>query len=201
MKKKKVYFYRRIFLGVLAVVLAVLIYQKFFKSDVIRVVASIPDYSYQLESNQTKIFKKYYRDLEEELEDQHIDEENYAKLISKMFLIDFYTLSNKVTNQDVGGVQFLHSSIQENFKNKATDTLYKYVQSNIYGNRRQQLPTVKDVSIEKVSNTSYSYQDVKDDSAYQIDAKIIYKKDLGYDKKKTLVLVHEDMKLSIVEVQ
>ena len=193
MKKKKVYFYRRIFLGVLAVVLAVLIYQKFFKSDVIRVVASIPDYSYQLESNQTKIFKKYYRDLEEELEDQHIDEENYAKLISKMFLIDFYTLSNKVTNQDVGGVQFLHSSIQENFKNKATDTLY--------GNRRQQLPTVKDVSIEKVSNTSYSYQDVKDDSAYQIDAKIIYKKDLGYDKKKTLVLVHEDMKLSIVEVQ
>ena len=86
------------------------------EQEEIVVVAKIDDYNYQLDSNQTKIYKKYFSDLTEELEDGKIDEENYAKLISKLFLIDFYTLSNKVTNQDVGGVQFIYSQKQENFK-------------------------------------------------------------------------------------
>lgn len=201
MKKRYVYLFRRFILAVIVVVIGVLIYRQFFTSDEIRVVSSIKDYHYQLESNQTKIFKKYYRDLEEELEDDRIDEEHYAKLVSKLFIIDFYTLSNKVTNQDVGGVQFLHSNIQDNFKMKATDTIYKYVKSNIYGNRRQKLPVVKDVEIEELKQIAYTYQEIEDASAFRVKVKISYKKDMGFDKNKTLILVHEDRKLSIVEVQ
>jgi len=201
MKKRRILLHRCFFLIAIVVSIGFLFYKQFLAHSEIRVVSSIPDYSYKLESNQTKIFKKYYKDLEKELEDDRVDEENYAKLVSQLFIIDFYTLSNKVTNQDVGGVQFLHSEIQDNFKLKATDTIYRYVQSNIYGNRRQQLPTVKDVRVEEIKNVSYDYLDTTDDSAYQVQVKISYKKNLGYDTEKTLILVHEDRKLSIVEMK
>lgn len=201
MKKKQIFFLRRLLLVLGIVVVGVFVYQKFFKTQEIRVVSKIDGYSYVLESNQTKIFKKYYKELKKELEDQHIDEENYARLVSQLFIIDFYTLSNKVTNQDVGGVQFLHSSIQDNFKMKATDTMYKYVKNNIYGNRRQQLPTVKDVKIEEIKEISYDYLDQKKVPAYQVKVNIQYKKNLGYDTTRTLILLHEEQKLVVAEIQ
>lgn len=171
------------------------------EQEEIVVVAKIDDYNYQLDSNQTKIYKKYFSDLTEELEDGKIDEENYAKLISKLFLIDFYTLSNKVTNQDVGGVQFIYSQKQENFKLKATDTIYKYVQTNIYGSRNQQLPTVKDVEIESITTTTFSYLEQEDKNAYEVKTKIIYKKDMDYPETIILTIIHEDNKLVIVEIK
>lgn len=202
MKKKKKKSYLKFFLLLFAIsLIGFFSYQIFLKKDAIQVVSEIDDYSYFLESNETKIYKKYYKDLEKELDDKKIDEENYAKLITKLFLIDFYTLSNKITNQDIGGVQFLYEGIQDNFKLKATDTLYKYVKSDIYGNRSQELPMVKDVEIESIGNIDYSYLDEEDKNAFEVKAKIIYKKDLGYDKEKILVVIHDDIKLSIVEIK
>ena len=202
MKKKKKKSYLKFFLLLFAILLiGFFSYQNFFKKNVIQVVSEIDDYSYFLENNETKIYKKYYKELEKELGDKKVNEENYAKLITTLFLIDFYTLSNKVTNQDIGGIQFLYDDIQDNFKLKATDTLYKYVKSDIYGNRSQELPTVKDVEIENVETKEYSYLDKKDKNAFIINAKIIYKKDLGYDKEKTLIVIHDDIKLSIVEIK
>ena len=76
-----------------------------------------------------------------------------------MFVTDFYTLSTKVTNQDVGGLEFIYSKNKDNFKLKASDTLYKYIESNVYGDRKQKLPEV----VEFVSCTSkvdgYNYND------------------------------------------
>lgn len=200
MKKKKKRIYHKFFLLLIIIIASLVIYQKFFKEEKIKVVSEIDDYSYYLESNETKIYKKYYNELKKELSSNRIDEENYAKLISKLFLIDFYTLSNKITNQDVGGLQFIHDDIRDNFQIKATDTLYKYVKSNIYGNRNQELPTVKDVEIESIDKFSYSYHDKTDEEAYKVKAKITYKKDLGYDSKITLVIIHDDIKLQIVEI-
>lgn len=202
MKLKRKYVVRRLVL--LFLVLGIFVFainQVFFKNDKIEVVSQIDDYPYYLENNATKIYKKYFRELEKELEDLKVDEENYVSLVSQLFIIDFYTLSNKVTNQDVGGVQFIHSSIQDNFSLKATDTIYKYVESNIYGNRSQKLPTVKDVKVSSVKNISYQYNDSIDEFAYQVEVSISYKRDLGYDKSKTIILVHEDNVLSIVEVK
>lgn len=202
MKKKKQKSYLKFFLLFIIILLVgFVVYSRISSDSTIRVVSEIADYSYFLESNETKIYKKYYKELEEELSDKKINEENYAKLIAKLFLIDFYTLSNKLTNQDIGGVQFLYEDIQDNFKLKATDTLYKYVKSDIYGNRNQELPTVKDVKIESIETKDYSYLEKEDKNAFIIKTKIIYKKDLGYDEEKTLVIIHDGMKLSIVEVK
>lgn len=202
MKKKKKKSYHKFFLLLFVLLfITFVIYRQFIKNDNVQVVSEIKDYSYFLESNETKIYKKYYKELDKELSDKKISEENYVKLITKLFLIDFYTLSNKVTNQDVGGVQFLYEDIRDNFKLKATDTLYKYVKSDIYGNRNQELPTVKDVEIESVKTIEYSYLEEKDKNAFKVNAKIKYKKDLGYDDEKILIIIHDDIKLSIVEIK
>lgn len=167
----------------------------------IMVVSKIDDYNYVLDSNETRVYKKYFKDLEKLLKSDYIDEKEYASLISKLFIIDFYTLNNKLTNQDVGGLQFINSNIKDEFYSKSVNTIYKYVKSNIYGERYQNLPEVKDVEIENIKSIKFDEGGIKDDICYEVVCSIYYKKDLGYAKKIVLRLVHEDgNKLTIVEI-
>ena len=115
--------------------------------------------------------------------------------------MDFYTLNNKLTNQDVGGLQFLNSNIKDNFYDKAVNTIYKYVKSNIYGNRHQKLPEVKDVDIKSINNVKFESKNIKDDNCFEVLANIKYKQDLGYSKELILRLIHEENKLTIIEIE
>ena len=83
--------------------------------QVVSVVSEIDSYNYYLESNSTRIYKKYYKELENELKDNKVDEEKYAQLVAELFSIDYYTLNNKVTNKNIGGVQFIHSNLKDKF--------------------------------------------------------------------------------------
>lgn len=169
-------------------------------SEEIMIVSKIDDYDYSLDSNETRVYKKYFKELENLLKNDEIDEEEYAKLVTKLFIIDFYTLTNKVTNQDVGGLQFLNTNIKDNFYSKAVNTIYKYVKSNIYGTRQQNLPEVKDVEIVSIKVIKFNEKNIKDNLGYEIVSSVSYKKDLGYPEKLIIRLVHEDNKLTVVEV-
>lgn len=205
MKKNQKIKIRKI--GVLAVVLVIgvllgLFYMKTRnKLQVITVVSEIDSYHYKLESNATRIYKKYYKELERELEDYRIDEQNYASLISKLFVIDYYTLNNKITNKNIGGTQFIHSNLKERFVKDSSNTVYKYIKNNLYGNRKQKLPEVDDVEIEKISEIKYYKDGYRDDSAYQVEVKVNYVKDYDYPKKIVLIIMHEENKLVIVEIR
>ena len=145
-------------------------------------------------------------ELKEILEAEVIDEAKYAEVISKMFVVDFYTLSTKVTNQDVGGLEFIYSNNKDNFKLKASDTLYKYIESNVYGDRKQKLPEVSEfvTCVSKVDGYNYSDKDsglkIFDTKSYLVTVTWKYKEDLGYQTKATIRLVHENNVLSIVSV-
>ena len=184
-------------------VVSILIYRFNKKEDINEIVAvsSIDDYNYVLDSNETRVYKNYFKDLEKLLKSDNIDEEEYASLISKLFIIDFYTLNNKLTNQDVGGLQFINSKIKDNFYSKAVNTIYKYVKSNIYGERRQNLPEVKDVEIESIKSIKFDEGNIQDNIAYEVVCNVLYKKDLGYSDKIIIRLIHEDNKLTIVEIE
>lgn len=178
------------------------VYQHFLKDGKRKlkkaeVINEIKEYGYTLKSNQTKAYKKEFEKLAKILSKDEVDEEEYVKQLSILFLLDFYSLNNKLANTDVGGVEFVHSSAVANFITKAEDTLYKYVESNIYGNRKQNLPEVLDITIEDVEKTVYD----DDSSAYQVNATWNYKEDLGYQTKATLTFAHEDKKLSLVEME
>ena len=206
MKKKRKRKYKRnpIIALVLGIILVIFIVWYFFfreKPIVVTVVSEINDYNYYLDSNETRIYKKYYRELEKELEDNKIDEENYAKLVSKLFIIDFYTLTNKLTNKDIGGIQFIHSNLQEQFSTSASSTIYKYLKSNLTGNRRQKLPEVNKVEIIGLEKIKYDKSNYIDDSAYKVILKISYVRDYDYPEEVSLILVHENNKLAIIEVK
>ncbi len=165
------------------------------------VLNEIKEYGYTLKSNKSKAYKKEFANLATILNSDSVDEEAYLKSITKLFILDFYTLSDKVANTDVGGVDFIHTDAKTNFLEKAEDTIYKYVENNMYGGRRQSLPTVRDVTVEDIQNVSFTLNQETDTNAYQVTVSWTYTEENDYQNKATLTFAHEGKKLSLVEMK
>lgn len=182
-----------------------ILYESFDSKPVVKkakVVNEIKDYGYTLKSNKSSEYKKMFQELKDILSKDEVDEEEYVKQIGKMFVLDFYTLNDKLTNTDIGGVDFVNSNARANFIAKAEDTMYKYVESDIYGNRSQKLPEVDEVTVKSVEVLEYTIgTNQTDTNAYQVELAWTYKEDLGYQDKVTLIFTHEDKVLSLVEME
>lgn len=159
---------------------------------------SIDLYGYTLKESDTKIYKEYYNELKDILSKKEIDYEKYTELLSKLFIIDFYTLNNKIASTDIGSLEFVHPSQLENFKLNAGDTMYKYVENNIYKDRDQKLPEVKEVIIESIKDKNYRINNEKYDG-YEVQVTWEYTEDLGYETSKTLTLIKDKNILYVVE--
>lgn len=159
------------------------------------------EFDYVLYDNKSELYKEYFAKLKEELTKEEIDEEAYAKLVSELFAIDFYSLKDKKTNTDIGGLDFIYESMKENFVLKAADTIYKYVESDIYGERNQTLPMVKEVDIRTSQKKNISTKDINDPNGYVVTVTMKYEKDLDYPESATITLAHKDKKLYIIEVK
>ena len=188
------------------VVLGYLSYKQFFgEKEVkeVKVVNEIKKYGYKLKDNKPAAYKKMFGELKEIVEADKVDEEAYAKKISEMFVYDFYSLKDKVSKTDIGGVDFVHPDALANFLTNAQDTYYKYVENNIYGNRKQSLPVVTNISIDNVKQEAFEYGDKSDDKAYFVDVSWSYSDSQFSDNqsKATLIFVHDDIKLYLVELQ
>ena len=187
-------------------------YDHFFnkKPVEVKVVGNIDKFGYTLKDSHPAAYKKMFDELKEILLADTIDEEKYAKQISRMFIYDFYSLDYKKAKTDVGGVEFVHPAILDNFLFNAEDTYYKYVESDIYNNRNQQLPRVDEVEVKEIEKTSFDYtttneegtkESFNDPEAYTVKVEWTYTTG-AYDKYQssaTLTIVHIDNKLYIVE--
>jgi len=164
------------------------------------VVSEIKAYGYTLDDNETKLYNNLFKSLEKALNASKVDDKDYATLISELFVADFYNLDNKVSNSDIGGVQFIHASAKTNFILNAQDTIYKYVESNLNGNRDQDLPIITAIKVDSVETTTFKYNS-KTYDAYEVKITTTYKTNLGYPTSVTLMIIHETTtKLAIVEV-
>lgn len=170
----------------------------FFKGSEKKKLDSIELYGYTLSKNDTEIYKTYFKELSKVLNEKTIDYTGYAKLISKLFVIDLYTLDNKLASTDIGGLEFLHKDLKDNFKENMGSTLYNFVESNIDGKRTQELPIVKDVNVSDVFETKYTYNKTEYD-AYIVSTDITYEKDLGYPKSMKLTIIKDNNILYIVK--
>jgi hypothetical protein len=202
MKKKAIVitFIIIVFIIVLATII-IKIWPSANNSDEVKIINRIDGYGYILEDNKTALHKKYFDELTDVLNADQIDEEEYAKLVVKLFISDFYNLSNKITKNDIGGTQYVYSEARDNMILKAKDTIYKYVENNINNTRKQSLPVVSDIEITSIDQIDFEYGDKTDDKAYEIVATWSYKEDLGYQSDATIILIHEDQKLTIAELQ
>lgn len=193
-----------IILVALISVIGVYAYNDFFgnKTDeptnIVTEKNSIKEFNYKLEDRDTELYEKAFNELKVLLESKdEIDYEKYANLISKLFVIDFYTLSNKVTSTDIGALEFIHPNNLENFKLNAGNTMYNTVLSNLYNEREQVLPEVSEVTINSTNATKFKYGETEND-AYEINLSWKYVEDLGYDTSKTLIVMKENNKLYVV---
>ena len=207
--KKKVKRVLVIFLIILVVVLGVLAFKdKLFggsSSGVkeVKVVNTIEKYGYNLKENKPKAYKKMFEELKKILEAKEVDEEAYVKKISEMFIYDFYSLNDKTAKTDVGGVEFVYGDFLPNFLQNAQDTYYKYVENNIYGNRNQSLPVVSNIEVVSVDKEAFAYGDKTDDEAYKVKVTWSYTDNefSTYQKEAEIIFIHDDIKLSLVELQ
>lgn len=158
---------------------------------------SLEMYGYTLDDLDSNLYKEYFNKLKVTLNEDHINYEDYAKELVMLYVVDFYTLSNKITSSDIGGVEFIPTDMVDNFKMHAGDTMYNHVKTNIYGDRVQKLPIVKSVEVTNIENTTYTYKD-KEYSAYKVSARWEYQEDLGYKNNEIFTLIKDNNKLYIV---
>ena len=206
LKNKKIKVFWSIF--IIALFLSAgLIYLKIYKDtttsnvEKINTVDTIENFNYVLNSNAPKYYKNLFEELKDILNNEQQDEEAYAQKIAQLFVTDLFTLSNKVTSSDVGGVQFVYKDFQEDFVSIAQSSLYNNIKSNIYGNRKQQLPEVKEVTILETVKKDFKYNNSTFTNSYYIDVEIKYKKDLDYPTKYQVVVSKNDKVLEVVKAQ
>ena len=202
--KKKVTIFILILLLIIGGIVALVLFlnnPKEEKTIRIKSVDKIEGYDYTLSSNATKYYKSLFKELKDVLEADEVDEAKYADLVTKLFVADFYNLDNKINKNDIGGVQFVYKDFREDFKKLATDSIYKNVENNLYGDRDQKLPIVNNVSTEKSQDKAFTYGDKTDDKAYNINFEIEYDEDLEYQNSGTLILIHNDKKLEVAALE
>lgn len=205
--KKKVK--RNIFIVAIVLViilLGVIILPKVLKNDKeeiqeTKIVSKIDDYGYNLKETKSKVYKEKFEELKKILQEDKVDEEKYVSKIAEMYIYDFYSLKDKAAKTDVGGVDFVHEYATENFLKIAQDTYYKYVESNIYNERKQELPEVDEITIGEITQTAFGYGDANDEKAYVVNVTWTYTEPTyaSYQKSAKLIFVHNDKKLCLVE--
>ena len=172
------------------------------KVEKVKVLKSIDAYGYHLKDNKDKKYKTMFEELEKILTEKEVSDDEYVKKITEMFIYDFYSLNDKTAKTDVGGVDFVLPAGLENFLVNAEDTYYKYVESNIYGERKQSLPMVDTITISSATETEYVYNGKKY-NAYEVKATWTYtdEKFASYQNNATLIFVKEDIKYYLAELQ
>ena len=170
------------------------------KEQEVLVIDKIDSFDYVLDNNKNEYYKTLFNELKEVLSEEEINYDEYVKALSKLFISDLFTLSNKVSSGDVGGIEFVYKDFQKDFLSIAKTTLYKSVKSNIYGERIQELPTVTNILIEEIENIEFKYKDIVYDDAYSVNLKMEYEKDLGYQSNCELILIKTENKLEVAKL-
>ena len=154
-------------------------------------------FGYTSYKRDTKLYKDTFDSLGKVLDKETIDYEEYAKYLSELFIIDFYTLDNKNDKNDIGGIQFIYDDLKDNFILNASDTVYKYIK-NITSSKNRQLPVVSKINVSDISENTYKIENTEY-SSYIVTLDWSYEKDYGYETSTKITLIKKDNKLFIVE--
>lgn len=164
----------------------------------VKVVDSIVDFSYTLDERDTSLMKENYKELKKLLKEKDINYEEYSQIIAKLFIIDLFTMDNKINKYDVGSLEYVYPETIDNFKLNIEDTIYKSIEDNTYDKRVQELPIVKSIEVVDTKTSTFKINEEELDS-FIVTLNWEYEKDLGYDKEATITLIKENKKVYVVE--
>lgn len=197
-KLKKIIFFAMLILLIIIAIYIVLIFIPNKNNQTNLTAEKTIKYNYITYSRDSKLYKEIFDKLEKLLNSDSVDNNKYAEYIGELFIIDFYTLENKNSKNDIGGIQYIKDDFKDNFKLNASNTIYKYIKNNYDGKRNQELPSVDKIELISVKESNYEINKISY-SSYTVELKWEYKKDLGYEKSAVLTIINEDNKLYIVE--
>lgn len=123
---------------------------------------------YILRDNATDVQKEYFAELkkayESENEEDHVDNATLAGMVAKNYVADFYTLTNKQGQYDVGGLYYVYkgqfgdgSEFKENVYLIARDGFYKYLNNYINQYGADKLLEVENVEIIKAEKARKTF--------------------------------------------
>lgn len=164
----------------------------------VKVTNVIDKYGYTLEDRDTDLFKEKFDNLKELLELESYDKEEYIKLVSELFIIDFYTIDNKISRYDVGGLEYVYNEAISSFKSVAENSIYKKVENNLDDTRTQSLPVVSQIAVDTIEKTNYIMPDESTREGYTVKLHWSYVTDLGYDTSGVLILIPDGNKYGVV---
>lgn len=170
-----------------------------------KVVDKIDNFDYSVSETDTKLFKDEFKKLKKVLSSKEVDNQKYSEAVAKLFIIDFYTLDNKMSKNDVGGVQFVYSKYKKTFIDKARDQFYKYLKNNLSNDRNQDLPIVSEITVNSSEAISASSELSGTDfagieEAYKVNLSWDYEEDLGYQKGATVIVIKDGDKFSVAKL-
>lgn len=164
----------------------------------VKVTNSIDNYGYTLEDRDLDYFKEKFEELKVLLNEEDYDKKTYISLVSELFIIDLYTIDNKISRYDVGGLEYVYEGAKESFKSVIENSIYKSVENNLDDSRTQELPVVSTTEIIDIEDTIYEMPDKTKVNGYKVNLKWKFEKDLGYDDKAVLILIPDGKKISVV---
>lgn len=200
--KKKYKYPLLLLILVIIIIVGLILFKLFFSKDKVKnnvkVIDSIVDFSYTLDERDTKLMKDTYEELKNILKEREIDYDEYAKVLAKLFVIDLFTMDNKINKYDVACLEYVYPDNLENFKTNVEDTIYKLMEDNTYGKRTEKLSIVNSVEITKEEESTFKIKE-EELPSYVVTLNWTYDKDLGYDKNATITMIRKDKKLYVVE--
>ena len=200
--KKKYKILLIVIIILIIVIIAAIIAFKFLKgsepAEPVKVVDSIDNFDYTLDDRDTELMKNTYNELKTVLSSDEIDYEKYAEILSKLFVIDLFTMDNKVNRYDVGSTEYVYPDSVDNFKTNVEDTIYKSMENNSDGKRRQDLPEVSSIDNTSVETSTFTIGEEEHES-FVVNINWSYVSDLGYDDNAIIILIELNEKLYVVE--
>ncbi|MDE6475635.1 MAG: ferrichrome ABC transporter substrate-binding protein [Erysipelotrichaceae bacterium] len=111
---------------------------------------------YEAPKNPTNEQAKVYNELTDAIA-QKAEDSKLAELVALNFVYDFFTMSNKESKEDVGGMSYIPSSMKEEFKNFAKAYFYENYDTivNLYG--KEDLPKVIMHEVNQVEEEKITY--------------------------------------------
>ena len=164
----------------------------------VKVTNTIEKYGYNLDDRDSELFKSKFDELKTLLDTENYDIEEYVSFVSELFVIDLYTIDNKISRYDVGGLEYVYTDAVSSFQSVAENSIYKTVENNLDDTRIQDLPEVSDIVLDSIKETTFTMPDESVVDGYAVKLSWKYVENLGYDTAATLILIPDNQKYGVV---
>lgn len=132
------------------------------------------DSYYAIRNNATELQKTLYKDLQSAIDSQTKDNNTIVSLVASNYVADFYTWTNKLKINDIGGLQFIDASIRTSVYNQAKDTYYVNLVKYLDEKTLDKTLEVSEVSVKDVKQQTLTITNSEDESTRDVDSYVVH---------------------------